>query len=248
MTSYDQENSARYRAVKEQLWRSRVELYSMLALIGDVSGKKVIDVACGEGWLTRALRRRGAFPVVGVDLSPEMIALARQRESEESLGIEYGVEDARDERPEQDFDLVTSNWLLVYARSRTELARMCRGLARRVRPGGRCVTLITNPDLYTWQDSPPDYRKYGFEARLPPAGVEGAAVTFTFPLGDASLEIENYYLPASAYADGLRSAGFRDVAFHGVELEPDPRAGDEGDYWEDFLRQPVAVMIDAIRG
>jgi SAM-dependent methyltransferase len=246
-TLYDGKASAGYRAAKEQPWRIRAELYSVMDLIGDVVGKKVIDLACGDGWLTRALRRAGASPVLGVDLSPEMIALARRAESEEPLGIDYVIEDARAEGPIRDADLVTANWLLVNARDQQDLGRMCRTMARQVRSGGRVVTLITNPDLYGWQDDPPDYRKYGFSARLPDAPVEGAPVTFTLHVGGADLEIENYYLPAGAYASALQAAGFRDVAFHDLKLGADPEAGDEGGYWDDFFRRPVAVLIDGTK-
>ena len=55
-TEYDRETSGRYQAAKEQPWRTRVELFSMMELIGDLAGKKVLDVACGEGWLTRGPR------------------------------------------------------------------------------------------------------------------------------------------------------------------------------------------------
>jgi len=244
-TRYDSETSDQYRAAKEQTWRIRAELYSLMDLIGDVAGKKVIDLACGDGWLTRALRKAGASPVVGVDLSPEMIALARRKESEEPLGIEYGVEDARAEGPVRDCDLVTSSWLLVNARDRQELGQMCRTMARQVRPGGRFVTLITNPALYTWQAHPPDYRKYGFSARLPDAPVEGASVVFTLHVGKDDLDVENYYLPAEAHASALQSAGFRDVVFHDLKLAP--CATDEGDYWHEFLRYPVAILIDGIK-
>ncbi len=109
------------------------------------------------------------------------------------------------------------------------------------------MTLINNPELYTWQADPPDYRKYGIEVRLPEAAVEGAAVVLTFRVGASSVDVENYYLPGEAYAAGLRAAGFRDVCFHGLKLGPDPRAGDEGDYWKDFFRRPLGVMIDGIK-
>jgi ubiquinone/menaquinone biosynthesis C-methylase UbiE len=246
-TKYDQETSQRYQEAKEQPWRIRAELFSLMDLVGDVRGKKVIDLACGDGWLTRALRKAGASPVLGFDLSAEMIALARKKEAEEPLGVEYDVEDAREDGPSRDADLVTSNWLLVYARDRDVLSRMCRTIARQVRPRGRFVTLITNPDLYTWQADPPDYRKYGFTARLPDAPVEGAPVVFSLFQGDAVLEVENYFLSRDAYASALRSAGFRDVAFHDLKLGPDPSAGDEGDYWDDFFRQPLAVLIDGVK-
>ena len=245
-TDYNQ-IANQYKKAKEQPWRARTELYSMMNLIGDLTGKKVIDVACGEGWLTRELRKAGASQVIGVDISEEMIELARWQEAGEPLGIEYRVEDARATGSQQDFDLCVSNWLLVYARDRAELGVMCRGLANRIKPGGRFVTLITNPALYTWQSHPPDYRKYGVSARLPESAYEGAPVALTVHLEDQSIVIENYYLPIEAHESGLRDAGFRDVAFHHMTLAPNPEGVDEGDYWDHFLQYPFFVMIDGIK-
>ena len=119
-----------------------------------------------------------------------MIALARWQEAREPLGIDYRVEDVRATGVPQEFDLAVSNWLLVYAHDCEELGVMCGGLARRIKPGGRCVTLITNPALYTWQSQPLDYRKYGFETRLPESAYEGAAVVITVYLDDESIEVE----------------------------------------------------------
>jgi 2-polyprenyl-3-methyl-5-hydroxy-6-metoxy-1,4-benzoquinol methylase len=53
-TRYDEENAARYRAAKAQAWRERSELFSMLEIVGDVTGLSVVDCACGDGWLTRS--------------------------------------------------------------------------------------------------------------------------------------------------------------------------------------------------
>lgn len=246
-TDYNQ-IAKQYKKAKEQPWRTQVELFSLMNLIGNLAGKSVIDVACGEGWLTRELRKAGASEVVGVDISEEMIALARWQEACEPLGIDYRVEDARAAGSLQEFDVSVSNWLLVYAHHREELGIMCRGLARRLKPGGRFVTLITNPALYTWQSQLPDYRKYGFEIRLPESAYEGAPVVFTFYLDDESIEVENYYMPIEEYESALRDAGFRDVAFHNLALVPDPQSGDEGDYWAEFFKYPLAIMIDGIKG
>lgn len=51
---------------------------AMLAMIGDVDEKNVLDLGCGAGQLSLELTRRGAL-VTGVDVSPSMIELARQR-------------------------------------------------------------------------------------------------------------------------------------------------------------------------
>lgn len=245
-TDYNQ-IANQYKKAKEQPWWTRSVLYSMMKLIGDLSGKSVVDVACGEGWLTRELRKVSASEVVGVDISEEVIELARRQEAREPLGIEYRVEDARVTESAQQFDLSVSTCLLVYAHDREELDVMCRGLARRIKSGGRFVTLIVNPDLYSMPAHPPDYRKYGFQARLHDSVYECAPFVWTIHLDDSSIEIENYYMSIAAHESALHNAEFREVAFHHLTLAPDPQAREEGSYWEDFLKYPPAIMIDGIK-
>ena len=50
----------------------------LLDLAGDVNGRDVLDVGCGDGTLALTLSRRGAA-VVGIDASPAMIETARER-------------------------------------------------------------------------------------------------------------------------------------------------------------------------
>ncbi|WP_372452883.1 class I SAM-dependent methyltransferase [Mycolicibacterium xanthum] len=233
-----------YQEAKTQAWRERIETYSFMKQIGDITGKKVLDVACGEGHFTRLLCRAGAAQVVGLDISERMIDLAREQESQEPLGIEYIVADARSIVAQQDYDIVVCAWLLVYAQDRAELAQMCRGLACRVKPGGRFVTVNTNPGVYSFR---PDYRKYGFEVELADDVVDGAPIDITLNLPDSSLEVRNYYLPIEAYASAFRGAGFHDFAVHIPDLEPAPDAGDEGDYWDYLLDNPFLVIMDCVR-
>ena len=172
------EIAEQYRKTKEVPVRSRIEAYSFLKHIGDVTGRKLIDIACGSGDYTRILRRAGAAPVVGFDISEKMINLARDEEAREPLGIDYHVADAAVVVPQQDFDIAVAAYLLVYARDRDQLARMCRGVACRVKPGGRFVTITTNPNLYAFEQVP-DYRKYGFQITLADQAVDGAPIELT---------------------------------------------------------------------
>lgn len=68
---------------------------AMFEMLGDISGKKLLDLGCGEGLNTRLMAKKGAN-VVGVDFSREMIKLALEEEEREKLGIEYHVADACD--------------------------------------------------------------------------------------------------------------------------------------------------------
>ncbi len=63
-------------------------------LMGGVRGLSVCDLACGQGRIARELARRGAH-VVGVDISAELLAMARRAEDTDRLGITYVHDDAQ---------------------------------------------------------------------------------------------------------------------------------------------------------
>jgi SAM-dependent methyltransferase len=66
-------------AVRERKIRSRVVATdaAVLAAVLEQSPKTVLDLGCGEGWLTRALAAHG-LAVTGVDVSPPLIDAARE--------------------------------------------------------------------------------------------------------------------------------------------------------------------------
>jgi len=112
-------------------------------LIGSVKGKKVLDLACGEGYNTRILARKGAS-VIGVDRSSRLIDLAETEERRERLGIRYYRMDASRLKGISDglFDLVTCFMALQdiedYEGAVAEVARI-------LKQGGRFVFSIPHP-------------------------------------------------------------------------------------------------------
>jgi SAM-dependent methyltransferase len=66
-------------------------------------GAAILDIGCGTGRHSLALARRG-FRMTGVDLSPEMLAIAGQAATAESLPVTLLCMDARDYHAENAFD------------------------------------------------------------------------------------------------------------------------------------------------
>src|SRR5215467_303982 len=91
-----------------------VLLPNLLALVGEVKGELICDLACGQGWVARELARRGA-QVTGLDLAPNLLALAQRSEEQEPLGIRYVQGDA--ERAEGLHDQQFSGCVCVLALS-----------------------------------------------------------------------------------------------------------------------------------
>ena len=84
--SLDAGRSRRVRPVSAELYT----LPAFLRFMPPIDEKRVIDLGCGEGSNTRRFARLGGR-MVGVDLSGELIARARQKEAEDPLGVDYRV-------------------------------------------------------------------------------------------------------------------------------------------------------------
>src|SRR5258706_13174405 len=73
-------SAAAYTAFQDLGDKNRTELLDpvMLEQCSDVEGLRVLDLGCGEGRFSRMVAERGAR-VTGIDLTPEMGRIARDR-------------------------------------------------------------------------------------------------------------------------------------------------------------------------
>jgi ubiquinone/menaquinone biosynthesis C-methylase UbiE len=243
-TNYDP-IAEQYQRAKQQLWRSFVESYTLMELIGDPTGLSVIDLACGEGFYTRKLRQLGAHRVRGADLSGAMIDLARAQEAHHQLGIEYIAADARALNPSDKVDLVVAAYLLNYAQDPGELQAMCDGVSRCLRPGGRFVTVNANPLLHF--PTAPSYRKYGFETQVPSLWREGAPIRWIFHLSDGAFEVENYHLNRDSHETALGRAGFQTIQWLPPRVSPEGLTRHGMSYWRDLLEYPPFIFMECVK-
>jgi 2-polyprenyl-3-methyl-5-hydroxy-6-metoxy-1,4-benzoquinol methylase len=105
---------ARWRATEVGRITDEFELQLILELLGDVHGRRVLDVGCGDGVLAVTLAQRGA-QVTGVDRSPVMIEAARRRAQDAGVCIDFCV--ARAEAlpfGQNRFDLIVAVTILCF--------------------------------------------------------------------------------------------------------------------------------------
>ena len=107
-------------------------------------GERVLDLATGTGITAIAARKHGAN-VTGVDLTPELLAVARKKAKDDGLeDIDFREGDA-EALPFVDasFDAVVSTCGHMFAPDQPKVAAE---LARVTRPGGRVVFLAWTPE------------------------------------------------------------------------------------------------------
>ncbi len=228
-----------YRDSKLLPFRHAVERYTIFQLLGGLRGKTVLDLACGEGIYARQFKRAGASAVTGVDVSPEMIALAEAEEGANPIGCRYVCQDAAVYEPPAPVDIVTAIYLLNYARTANELSSICRACFRALHPGGRLVGFndnVRNPPL-------PDrsLAKYGLERTCRHPLHEGDVIRYRITNSDGQVfEFDNFYLAPATYERTMRDSGFAD--FRWVDASLDPSEPD-ATFWEEFLAQkPLAAF------
>jgi 2-polyprenyl-3-methyl-5-hydroxy-6-metoxy-1,4-benzoquinol methylase len=116
---------------------------TMLELLGDVKGQRVLDVGCGNGYLCRKLALQGAN-MTGIDLSDRFLQIAQEREAKEQLGITYrhGSVSEMGFLPESHFHKAVSNYVLMDVR---DFSGTLRHVFRVLQPGGCFVIVISHP-------------------------------------------------------------------------------------------------------
>jgi SAM-dependent methyltransferase len=115
----------------------------LFALLGDLSGKSVLDIGCGTGRYAEEFARRNAN-VHGIDLSPEMIDVANNRrsvlETPTKKNLTYQVGDARYFKSERSYDVVCSLFHVInYQLTDEELILFFSTAHDALKPGGVLV-------------------------------------------------------------------------------------------------------------
>lgn len=135
------------KIIRENLDPYRLELTNeaMLRTIDPKPGMSILDVGCGEGYLTRLMSTRGA-DVTGLDYCKEFVVASREEAKRLALNIRYEHGDAA-ELPFSDasFDAVVANHLF---NELPDMEAAVADFARVLRTGGRVIALMLHPCFY----------------------------------------------------------------------------------------------------
>ncbi len=125
---------------------------SRARLLGDVRGRRVLEIGCGAAQCSRWLRLQGAEPV-GLDLSLRQLRHARRIDERRRSDVPLVQADAcRLPFRDASFDLACSAYGAVPFVA--DSARLHREVGRVLRPGARWVFSTTHPVRWCFPDEP----------------------------------------------------------------------------------------------
>ncbi len=125
-----------------------------LRLLGDVAGRRVLELGCGGGQCSIAFARQGAR-ATGIDLSDEQIAFARGLAEKQGAVAAFEQGDAAelDRFAAASFDIVFSAYALHYVLA---IERCLAGVSRVLVPGGLFVFSLDHPMREVFWDEEAD--------------------------------------------------------------------------------------------
>ncbi|KAF2274378.1 S-adenosyl-L-methionine-dependent methyltransferase [Westerdykella ornata] len=229
------------------------EALSVIKALGDVRGKRCLDLACGTGRYTHLLHTLGAASIHAFDISPAMIAAAQSSYPAETYpNIRFAVADCSKPLPldqpdgeaNENFDIIFAGWFLNYAGTEEELEGMFRVIRSNLAEGGRFGGITT--DVSDARMHLPKHDFYGIDVEVlnpeyrapssPLPSTSSTRVTFR----DAGISFECFQFKKEVYERCAARAGMK-LTWAELVLPEDERK--EDGFWERWLERPTFSVV-----
>jgi SAM-dependent methyltransferase len=198
-------------------------------LLGDLKGKRVLELGCGGGQNSVAFAKQGAI-AIGVDVSAEMLSFARRLADREEVRVELRQGDMADLAfvRADSVDLVFSANAFGFVE---DLNRVFRQVHRVLRTGAPLVFSLSHPAFHMvdgrHSDQPLQVRRSYFDRE--PLVYERHGATFT----------EYHHTIADLHTSLVRSSYLIDTV-----LEPPPTpSGPRSEDWQETARYVPRTLI-----
>ena len=123
-------------------YRDTIEWPCIQSMLPDINGKSVIDLGCGSGRYTFLLEEAGPRKLTGVDISDEMLRIAREKADSRSSKARFIKGDLHDFVPEDQYDVVFSSTLSHYI---VDLFPLFANIYDMLTYKGICIISVMNP-------------------------------------------------------------------------------------------------------
>ena len=211
------------------------EWKTLEAMLPDFKDKRVLDLGCGFGWHCQYAVEHGAKAVTGVDISENMLTVAKEKTDQKISYIQMPIEDIA--FGENSFDAVISSLAFHYLESFGQIMEKVSGCLAQ---GGDFVFSVEHPVFTAYGSQDWYYDENGNILHFPVDNYffeGGRNATF---LGE---KVIKYHRTLTTYLNGLIQGGFELTGI--VEPQPAEHLLHTVKGMGDELRRPMMLIISA---
>ncbi len=228
------------------LWHRALIDPALLRLIGDPNGKDLLDLGCGNGYLSRRLARQGGR-VTAVDSSPRMIENAKKRDPNREIRYVLSDTGKLDAISSDSFDIVFANMSLMDI---ADCEKAISEISRVLRKGGKFVASIFHPCFDNGSNSSWVIEKKLYESKIyrkirAYREPFSERVPWKLPQSDEKMFTIAFHRPLSWYARTIANSGLAITALE--EPEPQEEFLDKESDAAGFLEVPLHLVIGAVK-
>ncbi len=209
---------------------------------GELNGRSVLDIGCGEGYCARELKRRGAGDYLGIDLSSEMIEAAKAQEKIDQYEIEYRVTNVVEYTPDRQFDVCIAVFLFNYLRVE-EMQKVFSIVNETLPPKGEFIFSVPHPffPFSRSEHAAPFY--FASTGKNYFADVNQQFEGEIWKRDGEPLHVQCVHKTFSDYFDGLRAAGFTGMPeLKELTVTPELMAIDEA-FFAPLVNEPLHLLF-----
>ncbi len=199
---------------------------SVLKLLGNLKGKKVLEIGCGGAQCGIAMAKQGA-KVTGVDISEKQLKFAKKLAEKNKVRIKFIQRDIVNLKPikSNSQDIVFSAYALIYV---DDLNKCFKEVYRVLKKKGIFVFSLDHPfDSMIDKKTMKVKRSYFKTGRYSEKYTHGVWVGYNRTVGD----LFNWLIKAGFQVERI--------------IEPDSRKKNKGDYWYglwDYKKKALSTM------
>lgn len=189
-------------------YQKNVIMPNLIRVVEPKKGMNILDVACGQGYFSRAFAGNGAT-VTGSDISPELIELAKKNSPKE-ISFNIASADSLSFAPNGSYDLIT---IVLALQNIQNLSGTLNECARTLKPGGRLVLVLNHPAFRTPQRSSWEWNeKEAKQYRRIDAYMSDDEIKIDMTPGERDPAkkkfTRSFHRPLQSYFKALSKAGF----------------------------------------
>jgi len=229
-------------------FQAKVIMPNLLRILNIKPGMKIADIACGQGYFSRAFGAAGA-EVVGSDISLGLIAKAKER-SPKNINFHVASADKLDFAKNGSFDAAV---IILALQNIDNLKGTLKESARVLKPKGRLIIVLNHPTFRIPQKSSWDWDgKLGKQYRRVDSYLKEYKMEIDMTPGEKDVSKKektiSFHRPLQTYFKSLHDAGFavtnlEEWVSH-KKSQKGPRSAEE-----DRIRKevPMFLMLEATK-